>query len=426
MKKTLLVLIFLFVCNYTSYADIFSKDDAAPYTIESALSEDKSGFYYRGGVDYNPLVAPEEPGVGYSIISGSKGCSGFDFASSFSSLFSQQVLEDYLKGISSEAMASAPMLLLEYVSPTLADIVKHFNTMTNMRLGLRYAQCEDIEKAAGEYIDKLRKTSESECVKEKVAQGLDIDSALKACKGGNDPFAYLKNAEGISLIQGGRIDVISDIFKKINIPQERKDFVKSVVGETAITSSQIENNKGQKSIYSVNEGLRTDAIAKLASLVDGYVTSKSISEEALKEISLPNNPIVEEQIKDIALMPRAKQYMAISKIASDIAYFKTIAKYRQAMDDLLEAMRAPGLADVQRGILERDYNALKEKLERFKEERQIYKNYNEAMAGILSEAEKEKLNIIMNDDGTDSYFSDSMEKQEKKEMYLPTSEEKGK
>jgi len=156
------------------------------------------------------------------------------------------------------------------------------------------------------------------------------------------------------------------------------------------------------------------------------VTSKSISEEALKEISLPNNPIVDEQIKEIALMPRAKQYMAISKIASDIAYFKTIAKYRQAMDDLLEAMRAPGLADVQRGILERDYNALKEKLERFKEERQIYKNYNEAMAGILSEAEKEKLNIIMNDDGTDSYFSDSMEKQEKKEMYLPTSEEKGK
>lgn len=426
MKKTLLVLIFLFVCNYTGYADIFSKDDAAPYTIESALSEDKSGFYYRGGVDYNPLVAPEEPGVGYSIISGSKGCSGFDFASSFSSLFSQQVLEDYLKGISSEAMASAPMLLLEYVSPTLADIVKHFNTMTNMRLGLRYAQCEDIEKAAGEYIDKLRKTSESECVKEKVAQGLDIDSALKACKGGNDPFAYLKNAEGISLIQGGRVDVISDIFKKINIPQERKDFVKSVVGETTITSSQIENDKGQKSIYSVNEDLRTDAIAKLASLVDVYVTSKSISEEALKEISLPNNPIVDEQIKDIALMLRAKQYMAISKIASDIAYFKTIAKYRQAMDDLLEAMRAPGLADVQRGILERDYNALKEKLERFKEERQIYKNYNEAMGGILSEAEKEKLNIIMNDAGTDSYFSDSMEKQEKKEMYLPTSEEKGK
>jgi hypothetical protein len=426
MKKTSLVLIFLFICNHMGYADIFSKDDLTPYTIESALSEDKSGFYYRGGVDYNPLVAPEEPGVGYSIVSGSKGCSGFDFASSFSSLFSQQVLEDYLKGISSEAMASAPMLLLEYVSPTLADIVKHFNAMTNMRLGLRYAQCEDIEKAAGEYIDKLRKTSESECVKEKVAQGLDIDSALKACKGESDPFAHLKNADGIPLLHGGKIDVISDILKKINIPQDRKDFVKSVVGETTIMSSQIENRKGQKSIYSINEDSRNDAMAKLASLVDGYVTSKSISEDALKKISLPNNPIVDEQIREIALMPRAKQYIAISKMASDIAYFKTIAKYHQAMEDLLEALRAPALDDVQRGVLERDYSVLKEECERFKEERHIYKNYNETLAGILSESEKEKLNIIINDDGTDLYFSDSMEKQDKNEMYLPTSEEKGK
>lgn len=424
MKRIILLWIFVFIGACASYADIFTKDDSTPYTIESAVSEDNSGFYYRGGVDYNPPVAPQEPGVGYSIVSGSKGCSGFDFASSFTSLFSQQILEDYLKGISSAAMAAAPMLLLEYVSPTLADIVKHFNSMTNMRLGLRYAQCEDIEKAAGTYIDKLRKTSEDACVKEKVAQGSDIDSALKACKGQSDPFAYLKNSDGIPLLQGGKIDVISDILKKINIPQDRKDFVKSVVGETTITSSQIGNSKGQKSIYSVNDDFRNDAMAKLASLVDGYITSRSISEDALKEISLPNSPIVDEQIKEIVLMPRAKQYIAIAKLASNMAYFRTIAKYRQALDDLLEAMRTSGLDDVQRGVLERGYNALKEEFERFKEERQIYKDYNETIAGVLSEAEREKLNIIINDDGTDSYFNDSTENQDKKEMYLSVSEEK--
>jgi cytochrome c-type biogenesis protein CcmE len=123
-------------------------------------------------------------------------------------------------------------------------------------------------------------------------------------------------------------------------------------------------------------------------------------------------------------MPRAKQYIAIAKLASNIAYFQTIAKYRQALDDLLEAMRTSGLDDVQRGVLERGYNVLKEEFERFKEERQIYKDYNETIAGVLSEAEREKLNIIINDDGTDSYFNDSTENQDKKEMYLPTSEEK--
>jgi hypothetical protein len=149
------------------------------------------------------------------------------------------------------------------------------------------------------------------------------------------------------------------------------------------------------------------------------MNSKTVSTDSLKDLSLHNNPVTEEQIKDIALMPKAKQYIAVSKLSSDIAYFKTISQCRQAMDDLLEAMRAPGLDDVQRGVLEKDYNYLKEKLERFKEERQINKDYNEAMSGILSESEKEKLSTIINDDGTTSYFNDSSEVQDKKEMYLP-------
>ncbi|MEI6243043.1 MAG: hypothetical protein WCP39_06535, partial [Chlamydiota bacterium] len=244
-------------------------------------------------------------------------------------------------------------------------------------------------------------------------------------KEGKDPFAFLKNAEGIPLVQGGKIDVLSDIFKKINIPNDRKDFVKSVVGETTITSSQIENNKGEKSIYKVNDDFRSETSGKFFSIVSEYMNSKTVSTDSLKDLSLHNNPVTEEQIRDIALMPKAKQYIAVSKLSSDIAYFKTISQCRQAMDDLLEATRAPGLDDVQRWVLEKDYNYLKEKLERFKEERQINKDYNEAMSGILSESEKEKLNTIMNDDGTTSYFSDSAETQDKKEMYLPEEKEEG-
>lgn len=418
MKNIILSIPVFLILSGIAYSDIFTRDNSVPYTLNSAVSEDQSGFYYRGGVDYRPPVPADEPGLGYSIISGSKGCSGFDFASSFNTAFSEQILADYLKGISSAAIAAAPMLLLEYVSPTLADIVKHFNAMTNMHLGLRYAQCEDIEKAAGDYMDKMRKTSESECIKTKVAQGLDIDSAIKGCKGEKDPFSFLKDADGVPLGQGGKINVLFDVFKRINIPQERKEFIKSVTGETTITSTQVENKKGDKSIYSVNEDFRSESSEKLASLIDEYLHSKTISAESLKDVSLPNVPIGEEQIKDIALMPRAKQYIAIAKLSSDIAFFRTVSKYRQAMDDLLEAMRAPGIDDVQREILERDYRYLKEKLEGFKAERQIYNDYNQTIAGILSESEREKLNSLIYDDGTMTYFQDDLEERGDREMYL--------
>ena len=85
-------------------------------------------------------------------------------------------------------------------------------------------------------------------------------------------------------------------------------------------------------------------------------------------------------------------------------------------------MRAPGLDDVKRAVLERDYTYLKEKLEGFKEKRQIYRDYNETVTGILSESEKEKLNAIINNDATTSYFGDSDETQDKKEMYIPAIE----
>ena len=75
--------------------------------------------------------------------------------------------------------------------------------------------------------------------------------------------------------------MLSDIFKKINIPNDRKDFVKSVVGETTITSSQIENNKGEKSIYKVNDDFRSDASDKLFSIVNEYINSKTISTDSL-------------------------------------------------------------------------------------------------------------------------------------------------
>ena len=65
MKKIIFTLVLISVLKGISYADIFSKDDTtSPYTIDSAISEDRSGFYYRGGLDYHPNVPPDEPGVG--------------------------------------------------------------------------------------------------------------------------------------------------------------------------------------------------------------------------------------------------------------------------------------------------------------------------------------------------------------------------
>ena len=213
----------------------------------------------------------------------------------------------------------------------------------------------------------------------------------------------------------------AELSTRLEEAKENERIAAAKYHQVEIMYKQCENARTE-----ANDDFRSNVSDKLSSLVTEYIASKTISTDSLNNLSLLNNPVTEEQIKNIALMPKSKQYIAISKLAAGIAYFKTISKYRQAMDDLLEAMRAPGLDDVQRGVLERDYNYLKEKLDRFKEERQAYKDYNETVSGILSESEKEKLNAIINNDRTTSYFSDSNEAQDKKEMYLPSANDKGK
>ena len=68
MRKTVVLLIFILAIANMGYADIFTKDNTNPYTIDSAISEDRSGFYYRGGIDYRPTVPIDDPRVGYSIF----------------------------------------------------------------------------------------------------------------------------------------------------------------------------------------------------------------------------------------------------------------------------------------------------------------------------------------------------------------------
>ena len=78
MRQIIAIVLFVSFVADISYADIFSQNNTnSTYDITNAVSEDKSGFYYKGGIDYNPPVTPAEPTVGYSIINGSKGCSGF-------------------------------------------------------------------------------------------------------------------------------------------------------------------------------------------------------------------------------------------------------------------------------------------------------------------------------------------------------------
>ena len=416
-----LVIVLSFFTGSAS-AELDSSMDMGGYSIENAIAEDQSGFYYRGGVDYQPTVTTPDPSIGFSVISGSMGCSGFNFGSSFNSVFNEQALTDYMKNVSSAAIASAPNLLLQMLSPSLYDFIKNLSMLTQQRLNMRYQQCEDIEAAAGGYMDKLRKKSENECINTKQKEGVDIDTAMKFCKEQRDPFSFLKDADGKTIASGGKINVVEDILKKANIPKKKRDDTLKKTGDVEISKDNVKEKPPEEDISQNNDKNRQDVYDVLLLLVTNCRQDGTVSKEELEKLSEMGIMIREQQIKEIALLPRSKRRIALAKSAAGAAFIKTVKDYKDILQTLQTAMQQSDLDDAQKEALKKRYGFVKERLSTFIEEKNLLKQYNEDIMSIFTEAETEKLETIADNDGTGTYFDEEVKKRNRIEDYMPAGE----
>lgn len=201
MIKAILFFIFIFVCNNVQ-ADIFTKNENNQTQVSSSVDGDTTSYNYQSkGLDYNLPTNTTSINIS-GRTNFSLGCSGYDFNTSFLKQFNAQALENDIVSQGQQVMAAAPLLLLDYASPTLADLIKHFQAIANGRLGLDIMRCQDIETAVDGQFDKMRKASEKECLDQNQAMGLS--AAMDYCKSQTDPFSFLKDINGNPLSAGGR------------------------------------------------------------------------------------------------------------------------------------------------------------------------------------------------------------------------------
>src|ERR1039457_5035978 len=152
MKRLILVLCIFLFCS-KAQADIFDKNLSNQDQVSSSVTKDKNSYYYQAqGLDYN---LPENTTV---INVGTKanfkfGCSGYNLNTSFLKEFNVQALKNDVTSQAQQVMAAAPLLLLDYASPSLADMIKHFQALANGKLGIDIESCQQIENAVDDKFD---------------------------------------------------------------------------------------------------------------------------------------------------------------------------------------------------------------------------------------------------------------------------------
>ena len=411
MKKLILILS-MFVFCAKAQADIFDKNTSNQGKISTAVSKEKDSYYYQSsGLDFNvpanTTVAQVSAKTNLNL-----GCSGFDFNASFLKQFSTEALKNDVVSQGQQLLAAAPLLILDYASPTLADLVKHFSALANAKIGLDVMSCQDIEKAVDDKFDKMRKESEKECLNEN--NGMGISAAMTYCKQQTDPFSYLKDVKGVPLSSGGQINIVKDALHRLGVSDNDSSKTLSITGDTQITKGGYQDI-GQVAAYQTLVQQNKDQnMTDFLQLLVNYRNSKVVSDSDLDKFSRPGIQINQSVLDNILQLPDKQRTLAISKLSSYLAYVDANESYRSAIDSLNAAIGDPNTPETQKTVLRDKRDRAEYELTKAKEHYDDLLNLKEAIAGITRDADVARANLINNMDGTQRIGQDENDQAQKR------------
>jgi hypothetical protein len=411
MTKIIIFLFFIIFCTNVK-ADIFTANDNNQDQVTSSVSSDKSSYSYQAkGLDYN--LPTNTTSINISAKTNfSLGCSGYNFNTSFLKQFNAQALENDVVSQGQQVMAAAPLLLLDYASPTLADLIKHFQALANGRLGLDIMRCQDIETAVDGQFDKMRKASEKECLDQNQAMGLS--AAMTYCKNQSDPFSFLKDIDGNPLSSGGKINVVADALKRLGVSTTESTKTLAVTGDTQITKSGYQETANLTPYETMIQQSKDTYMTNFEALVDEYNANGSVSATDLAPFSRPGVQINQNFLSNLLLLDKTERVIVVSKLASYWAYLDTDETYRKIIDYYNAGISDPNNSSSAKDILRDKKSKVEYELNKAKNYYQELSDLKEVIGSVNSDADvsREKLMNVM--DGTQTLGQDDNNQAQKK------------
>lgn len=266
MKKLLAVCSVLFLVFAIEVqpvkADLFSDVN---HTGESV-------FYGAGGYIYkNPptsSVSHNLLDLGYKL--GNAGsCGSFNLGASLKGIFNKDAAQSFLKNMGANAISSAPMLLMSYASPTLANTFMHIKDSSERLLTLRNQQCQAVEKAAMKAGILMRAKQEGKyrCMMEQQKQGATLNEAVQHCLNSSDTITkYIPLNATNSSQESKTVNVSSDIKSLTGMDNNEYNLFKEAVGDIKLNGNSILDNEQKdpvQTIYNKNVSKYNTALNNL-------------------------------------------------------------------------------------------------------------------------------------------------------------------
>lgn len=359
-----------------------------PSAVEAYGQAGEAGVLFRG-----PAMRLPSGGGGTAAsvsLQGRRGCGAMDFAAEFQALFNANAFEDYLKGVASAAISSAPLVLMCYASPTLCDAYKHFRQMASGLLQLKAAECQAVEQAAMGAGERMRKRQELSCVEERVAAGTPMYQALDECK---RPDIKLV---GYDLRPADTLEVVGGVLDKLGVDPELRDLGKAVLGDVRLTAGGgREVSLPSPATINAVWGQTYDAyVGRLERALEAVSAGRTLSAEDAAAISPPGRPITAADLRRLLQLEAGARAVAVQRLAAALTMARLGHQLNELRAALAQGARLAEQTTQSTPELERAIEALEAALARLRDLKADTDAVNDVLAAVAADAARARQETV--------------------------------
>jgi len=401
-----ITLIIVFSCSIVFAQSLFEDVEKANADVSSYryYNKDKDGFTYSGGVNYAPPYNPTEKIIELHADV-EAGCARFDWEVNWKNTLNQEALDRYWEALKGGAISSAPILLLEYISPTLADIVKHLKAMSSMSMEMQYANCERMQALATDLGSSLRNREYRECMAMQPPDDMvaarkncedkirgDWASGLNKYQGGKS----LNEGEGYTLFGGSNSPYHKKSLDDVT-GKAKRNYVSALFGELTIKADGrmhwTQTGKDVKELYREEKEKQRE---KMTQAVEKYEENREYTEDDAKDLSSPNIVVTKEYMESISNLSEAEQQIAIGAYASLYARNKIVSELSDDIAERRKIMLDPDKDAKEKKMAATIAGGLKIAADTINSEFKLGKEANETMMATISRSRGQRTKEMLN------------------------------
>lgn len=381
-------------------ADIFTANNHNPdeEMFQRAMAQDMRGFYYRPLLDNDFTSQFHNPFEYESNDVRRKASQRIDLHKTMTRQI-PKVLSGYELSMPSlmASVNSSPLMLYQYSSPAAADLFKFYYTAAQLKLAMFYADLKGLEGALQGDWDAVRDQAQLACVQAKLNRGefeKDIVDLMESCRdsdrSASGPLYYLNTGEGSNILERA--------LNRLHARGQEKANALEIMPAIRVGQDNFRVIGPDKRIGQVLSESRQAFMEQIDAVLAQYLQEKSVSEAALRNLSLPGVPFTQANARDLLVLPMEQRQLALRHLAGQLAFVQTQDRYGRAIEWLQRALMYPDLEVSYGGMVRQALAFLKSEKVSLEDKQGHMSKYAAAMGSLLDASQAERFKAIAHQD----------------------------